>query len=358
MDKVSTLQPRFGHSRLGDDEAVVSAARDGDELAFGALAERYRPELRVHCYRMLGSFEEAEDLVQETFLRAWRSRERFSLEGHWSFRAWLYRIATNACLNTLTRTPRRVLPSQLGPAGDPTRPVAPPADQPWLQPFPDHLLENLVSDEMEPETAVLAKETIELAFLAAIQLLPPRQRAVLILRDVLGWPTKEVADLLDSSGASVASALQRARATLMAHLPSRRVEWSPVAEASAEERAVLHRYMEAHQRADIRTLAALLREDAVGTMPPTPTWYRGRASILAALRSSFDPGSEGFIGDLRFIATRANAQPAAACYAKAPGDSRFRAFSLDVLRIDDGQIAEITSFTPVVFPFFELPGEL
>jgi RNA polymerase sigma-70 factor, ECF subfamily len=347
MDRVSTLP------RAGEDEAAVSAARDGDDLAFGTLAQRYQPELRVHCYRMLGSFEEAEDTVQETFLRAWRARDRFSMKGRWSFRAWLYRIATNACLNILARTPRRVLPSQLGPAGDPAVAIAPPADLPWLQPFPDHLLEGLASAEAEPETAIVVRETIELAFLAAIQLLPARQRAVFILRDTLGWPTKEVAALLESSEASIASALQRARATLLTHLPPSRLDWSPVSEPTEQERAVLRRYMDAHEHADIGTLAELLREDVIGTMPPTPTWYQGRTSVLTAMRQSLDPGSPTYIGELRFVATTANSQPAAACYARTNGD--YRPFSLDVLRIEHGQIAEITSFAPGVFGYFGLP---
>ena len=198
------------------------------ESEFAALVERHRRELQVHCYRMLGSFEDSEDLVQETFLRAWRKRASFSSGGPSSFRAWLYRIATNACLDVLRSRPRRVLPPQVAPAGDPAAPPSPPADLPWLQPYPDRLLEPIAPAEDEPGAVVVARETIELAFLAAIQHLPPRQRAVLILRDVLGWSAKDTASLLDASVASVNSALQRARATLRDRLGERRTEWAPV----------------------------------------------------------------------------------------------------------------------------------
>ncbi|MBM7785608.1 RNA polymerase subunit sigma-70 [Tenggerimyces flavus] len=315
---------------IAEEEQVVLAARDGDERAFGELAERYRPELRVLCYRMLGSLDEAEDLVQDTYLRAWRARDTFRLEGRWSFRAWLYRIATNACLNALSRSPlRKVLPAQLGAAGDPSEPVAPPVELPWLQPFPDDLL--AASD---PEEIVVAKESIELAYLAAIQHLPPRQRAALILREVVGWSAKDVAALLETTDAAVASALQRARATMPSRSASR--------PSTAEEREVLRRYMDAHERADISALAALLREDAIAEMPPIPTWFDGREAILTATARGFQT-----IGPVRFIATHANGRPAAACFANG------RPFSLDLLRIERGQIAEITSFGPDTFRFFE-----
>ena len=208
------------------DEVVLAAARAGDDSAFAALVEGYRRELRVHCYRMLGSFDEAEDLVQETLLRAWKNLGGF--EGRASLRTWLYRIATNVCLDTLDaqRTRRRVLPHHLGPSLDPSSGLAPRTDIAWLQPFPDRLIgpergsdpdpgwEPAVPSDTEPDAMVITRETIELAFLAAIQHLPPRQRAVLILRDVLGWPAKQTATLLDSSVASTNSALQRARSTL------------------------------------------------------------------------------------------------------------------------------------------------
>ncbi len=214
------------------------------EADFAALSERYRHELRVHCYRMLGSPDDAEDLVQDTFLRAWRGRE--SLQGHSAFRAWLYRIATNACLDRLDRRSREPLPRGMTPGEAGSAP--PPTSVPWLLPCPDRLLD-------APETAAVDRETIELAFMVAIQHLPPRQRAVLILRDVLGRPAAETAALLEVSVASVNSALQRARPTVRRHLPARRQEWAPSSDPTAEERAVLRRYMAALEHADDTAVA-------------------------------------------------------------------------------------------------------
>ena len=255
---------------------LQAAERYGDQPAFSQLVERHRRELQVHCYRMLGSLEDSEDLVQETFLRAWRGRAGFSHRETSSFRAWLYRIATNACLDVLRGRPRRILPPQVAPAGDPAAPPPPPADLPWLQPYPDRLLEPIAPAGDEPGAVVVARETIELAFLAAIQHLPPRQRAVFILRDVLGWSSKETALLLKASVASVNSALQRARATLRDRLPERRTEWAPSSGPSEEERELLRRYVEAHERSDADALAELLREDARLVMPPHPGTRGGR----------------------------------------------------------------------------------
>ena len=326
-----------------------------EESAFAALFERHRRELQVHCYRMLGSFEDAEDLVQETFLRAWRGRASFSFQGAASFRAWVYRIATNACLDALRKRPRRVLPQQLAPAGDPAAPPPPPADLPWLQPYPDRLLEPIASAEDEPGAVVVVRETIELAFMAAIQHLSPRQRAVLILRDVLGWSAKETASLLEASVASVNSALQRARATLRDRLPERRTEWARASGPSGEERELLRRYVDAHERADADALAALLRDDALLTMPPLPTWYAGREAIVIASRQGFDPG----FGHIRTVVAAANTQPAAAHYLRRPGESEHRPLALDVLRIEGGRVAEISTFVfPELFPAFGLPPAL
>ncbi len=326
-----------------------------EESAFAALFERHRRELQVHCYRMLGSFEDAEDLVQETFLRAWRGRASFSFQGTASFRAWVYRIATNACLDALRKRPRRVLPQQLVPAGDPAAPPPPPADLPWLQPYPDRLLEPIASAEDEPGAVVVVRETIELAFMAAIQHLSPRQRAVLILRDVLGWSAKETASLLEASVASVNSALQRARATLRDRLPERRTEWARASGPSGEERELLRRYVDAHERADADALAALLRDDALLTMPPLPTWYAGREAIVIASRQGFDPG----FGHIRTVVAAANTQPAAAHYLRRPGESEHRPLALDVLRIEGGRVAEISTFVfPELFPAFGLPPAL
>jgi RNA polymerase sigma-70 factor, ECF subfamily len=305
---------------------------------FAARLERHRRELQVHCYRMLGSLDDSEDLVQETFLRAWRNRASFGSDGRFDFRAWLYRIATNACLDTLRRRPARVLPPDVAESVDPTAPIPPPAELPWLQPYPDRLLDEVV-----------ARETIELAFMAAIQHLPPRQRAVLILRDVVGWSAKDTAALLELSVASVNSALQRARATLRDRLGDRH-EWS--GSASAEERELLRRYVEAHERTDADALAELLREDARLTMPPHAVWYASREAILVAVRQGFDPE----FGHLRSVVTAANRQPAVAHYLRRPGESVHRPLALDVLRVEGGLIAEITSFvSPELFPAFALP---
>jgi RNA polymerase sigma-70 factor (ECF subfamily) len=304
---------------------------------------------------MLGSLEESEDLVQETFLRAWRGRAGFSPRETSSFRAWLYRIATNACLDVLRSRPRGILPPQVAPAGDPAAPPPPPADLPWLQPYPDRLLESIAPAGDEPGAVVVARETIELAFLAAIQHLPPRQRAVLILRDVLGWSAKETALLLEASIGSVNSALQRARATLRDRLPERRMEWAPSSGPSEEERELLRRYVEAHERADAEALAELLREDARLVMPPHPTWYSGREAIMTAMRQGFDPE----FGRLRTLVAAANMQPAAAHYLRAPGESAYRPLALDVLRLEGGRVAEIDSFVfPDLFPAFGLPPTL
>jgi RNA polymerase sigma-70 factor, ECF subfamily len=325
------------------------------ESAFAALVERYRRELQVHCYRMLGSLEDSEDLVQETFLRAWRKRTSFGSDGRSSVRAWLYRIATNACLDVLRSRPRRALPQEVAAAGDPTGPPSPPADLPWLQPYPDRLLEPIAPADDEPGDVVVARETIELAFLATIQHLPPRQRAVLIHRDVLGWPAKATASLLEGSVASVNSALQRARATLRDHLPEQRTEWATSSGPSEEERELLRRYVDAHERSDADALAELLREDARLTMPPHPTWYEGREAILIASRKGFDPE----FGRLRSVVAGANMQPAAAHYLRPPGGSEYRPLALDVLQLEGGRITAINSFLfPELFPAFGLPPSL
>jgi RNA polymerase sigma-70 factor, ECF subfamily len=339
------------------DEAVLAAARAGDESAFAALVERYRGELRVHCYRMLGSLDESEDLVQETMLRAWKHLGGF--EGRSSLRAWLYRIATNACLDVLDGRARRVLPQQLAPPSDPSVALPPPTDVAWLQPFPDRLWEPVAPRHAEPDAAVVARETMELAFLAVIQHLPPRQRAVLILRDVLGWPAKDTADLLEGSVASVNSALQRARATLREQLPERRLEWAPSVEPSARERAVLRRYMDAMERADLEAVAELLAEDVRTAMPPWPMWFQGRDAVLAALAASWDDRSPAYVGRFRMLPTRANGQPAVAAYARRRDDHDHRAFAIAVLRIEGGRIVEATAFHDTrLFAAFGLPTEL
>jgi RNA polymerase sigma-70 factor (ECF subfamily) len=320
---------------------------------FAARLELHRGEIQVHCYRMLGSLEDSEDLVQETFLRAWRHRATFTFDGPSALRAWLYRIATNACLDFLRGRPRRILPMAVAGAADPNEMPPPPVDLPWLQPYPDRLLQSVAPPEDEPATAVVARETIELAFIAAIQHLPPRQRAVLLLRDVLGWSARDTAALIEASVAAVNSALQRARATLKDRLPRERTEWTSATALTEDERGLLKRYLDAHQQQDGAALAALLREDARLTMPPHPAWYDGRDAIVLASEKGFDPD----FGTLLSVAVGANTQPAVAHYLKAPGGSDFRPLAFDLLRIDDGQIAEINSFVfPQLFGAFGLPA--
>ena len=286
---------------------------------------------------MLASFDEAEDAVQETFLRAWRNRDTFS--GDALFRAWLYRIATNVCLDVLRKRSRQA-----------TEPRSF-ADVPWLQPYPDRLLDEIAPPDDQPDAVAVARETIELAYLAALQVLPPRQRAALLLRDVLGWPASYTAELLETSVAAVNSALQRARATMQQHLPSQRSEWS-APEPTADERELLAWFIDAHERCDAAAAAAIASTDIRVTMPPAPYLYDGISTVAELLERAFGPEREG---DWRLVPTTANRMPAAASYLLKPGDTEFRAFKLDVLRVEDGRIAEITTFGYSRFPFFGLP---
>ncbi|GLY75156.1 sigma-70 family RNA polymerase sigma factor [Actinoallomurus iriomotensis] len=336
-----------------DDDAVMAAARAGDESAFAVLVQRHQRELRVHCYRMTGSLEESEDLVQETFLRAWKNLGGFA--GRSTFRAWLYRIATNACLDALDGRARRVLPHHVEEPSDPTAGRPPRTDVSWLQPFPDRL----APAEAQPEAVAVARETIELTFLATIQHLPPRQRAVLILRDVLGWPARQTAEHLGGSVASVNSALQRARATMREHLPERRLDWRAPAEPTPRERAVLRRYMDAVEHADLTAMAGLLAEDVRTTMPPYPMWFQGRDAVLIALAEGWDPASPAYVGRFAMLPTSANRQPAAAAYIREPSSPVYRAAAIGVLRIEGDLIVEATAFhDPGLFPAFGLPLEL
>ena len=303
------------------------------ETEFAAQTERHRHELHVHCYRMLGNFQEAEDHVQETFLRAWRSRSSFKGD---LFRAWLYKIATNTCLDTLKRTKRR--------AGSTY------AEVPWLQPFPDHLLDQVAPPEDEPDAVLVARETIELTYIALIQSLPARQRAALVLRDVLGWSAAETADALQTSVASANSALQRARAAIGERLPEPRPS-----ELTDDERRLLDGFIDTHQREDKDAAIALMREDIRITMPPHPWLYEGLDAVRPLMARAFDDDS---IGEWRLIPTRANRMPTAASYLRAPGDSEFRAFKLDVIRVQNGRIAEVTTFGAELFPAFDLPPTL
>lgn len=307
--------------------------------AFEAASERHRREIHVHCYRMLGSFDEAEDAVQETFLRAWRSRETFDGE---HVRAWLYRIATNVCLDVIRAKGRRVpeLHSY--------------AEVGWLTPYPDALLDEVPSAEEQPDDAAIGRETVELAFLAALQVLPARQRAALVAREVLGMPAAETAAMLDTSVAATNSALQRARETMRQHLPSHRTDWA-ARRPSPAERELLDRFIDAHERCDAAAALSIAAEDIRITMPPYPMCFDGRDAIAPLLERAFGPGREG---DWRLLPTRANRMPAAASYLRRPGDIRFRAFKLDVLRVEDDLIAEITTFGPALFAELGLPEVL
>jgi RNA polymerase sigma-70 factor (TIGR02960 family) len=315
----------------------MTAAIPAEEPGFSALAERHRRELHVHCYRMLASFDEAEDAVQETFLRAWRSRDTF--DGGSQFRAWLYKIATNVCLDMLRRSSRRLTTLHNF------------SEVPWLQPYPDALLDEVAPSDDQPDAVVVERETIELTFLAAMQVLPPRQRAALVARDVLGWPASETAVLLDTSVAAANSALQRARATMQEHLPARRAEWS-AGEPSEAERTLLASFIDAHERGDFALAVSIASEDLRITMPPNPFFYEGLASIGPLLEGALNDG------EWRLVPTLANRMPTAASYLRRPGDSEFRAFKFDVLRIVEGRIAEITTFGTDLFPAFGLPPTL
>ena len=317
------------------DQAAVAAATAGDEGAFSTLVARHRHELQVHCYRMLGSFDDAEDLLQETFLRAWRRRETYA--GRSTFRAWLYRIATNACLDELARRPRT-------PSG---------REVPWLQPYPDELLEAFPAEADGPDAVVVEKETIELAFMVAIQHLQPKARAALILRDVLGWPARDAAELLGTSVAAINSALQRARADMREHLPEQRLEWAPGTDPTAAERDLLARYVDATERADLDALATTMRDDLRFSMPPQPGLFEGRDTIFAEWVSG------GFGTDayrMRCAVSRANRQPAVGCYALSAETGRYEPLAVDVLRIAEGRIAEIVTFGAAMFPPLGLPA--
>jgi RNA polymerase sigma-70 factor (ECF subfamily) len=333
---------------IGLDQRLIAAATSGDAAAFSALVERHRAELQVHAYRMLGSLEDAQDAVQDALLRAWRSRTTY--DGRSTFRAWLYRITTNACLRILERRPRRLVPYDAGPPATLGARPQPPADLPWLQPYPDRLLD----EGPEPEDVVVARETIELAFLAAIQHLPPRQRAVLILRDVLDWPADDTAAVLEMSVAAANSALQRARATMQERLPARRLDWATAAGAEDAERSLLQRYVEAFERHDASRLVALLREDVRLAMPPHPTWYEGREAVVA-----FCAGSPLFAGgdSVRLVPTRANRQPAFGIYRGEGAD--VRPFAINVVQIESGLVADTHFFLyPELFAAFGLPDTL
>ena len=304
---------------------------DSDE--FARLTDVFRPELLAYCYRMLGSVHDAEDQVQETLVRAWRAYDEF--EGRSSLRTWLYRIATNTCLRALENRERRPLPSGLGAPEDAlsARPAAERSEMTWLQPIPDALITPETDD---PAVAAVSHASIRLALVAALQYLPPRQRAILLLRDVLGWRAAEVADLLGTTSAAVNSTLQRARAQLQDVSPAEDEVHEPT---DAEQRALLDRYATAFENADIDALMGLLRADAVFEMPPQPMWFAGRDAVLEFLAARVLPEP----GRFRMVPTMANGRPALVGYARG-ADGRYHAHAVQVLTFDESSITHVISF--------------
>jgi RNA polymerase sigma-70 factor, ECF subfamily len=324
---------------------------DRSSQAFERLAEPHRREIKVHCYRMLGSLHEAEDAVQETYLRAWRGFETF--EGG-SFRAWLYKIATNVCLDALAgrKHVQRLLPDQRAPATAEMPDGTPPNDVAWLEPYPDSNLDGIAEDAPNPEARYTSREAVKLAFVAAIQELPPRQRAALILCDVLGWAAAEAATLLGGSTASINSAMQRARATLAKRYPAGRPAQAPRPDAA--QQTLLDRYLRAWEGLDLDGFVSLLKEDATYTMPPLPQWYAGREAI----RAFFGWAWKSY-GGFRLVPTAANRQPAFALYSRAGAGRPWAAHSIQVLSLEQNAISALTLFVkptgPQLFADFGLP---
>jgi len=327
---------------------VLQAARAGDEPAFDRLVAPHRAELRAHCYRMLGSLHDAEDALQETLLRAWRGLARF--EERSSLRSWLYRIATNCCLRLIERRPKRVLPLDYGPAADPHDALAPPlVESVWVEPFPDDALaapEGMAG----PDARYEQREAIELAFVAAMQHLPARQRAILLMREVLGWSAAEAADALETTPAAVNSGLQRARA----RLDALGIGADHVAEpVTAEQRTVVDRYVTAFVAGDLAAVGQLLAQDVVLEMPPVPAWYRGPDDYVAFLAHVFDRRGT----DWQMVPVRSNGQAAVAAYVRE--SETYRLHSLQVFTVSAGRVAGTMVFTdPATLAMFAVPAEL
>lgn len=320
------------------EKQLLQAARGGDERAFGELIETYRGELHAHCYRMLGSVHDAEDALQEVLLRAWRGLGRF--EGRSSLRSWLYTIATNTCLNAIARRPKRVLPIDYGPATDPHVPPGEPiVESVWIEPYPDEML-GVQDGFAGPEASYERRESVELAFIAALQHLPANQRAVLILREVLGFSAKEVAQAVDTSVASVNSALQRARASVQERIPERSQQATLRALGDRGVQDIVTRYVDAWERNDVDAFAAMLTEDATFTMPPLASWYQSRDGI--AIWAAASPMS----GEWRWrsLPARANGQYSLGFYAWNADEEAYRAFALNVLTFRGDQISDVTAF--------------
>jgi RNA polymerase sigma-70 factor, ECF subfamily len=317
--------------------SVLAAARAGDEDAFRRLVEEHRPELHAHCYRMTGSVQDAEDALQEALLRAWRALPRF--EGRSSVRSWLYRIATNASLDSVSRRAKRALPIDYGPAADAR--AGPPSDalveSTWVEPYPDG---DVPAGYATPEARYERRESVELAFIAALQHLPPKQRAVLILREVLGFSAQEVADTLETTVASVNSALQRARAAIDERLPERSQQETLRSLGDDGVREIVERFVDAWERGDVDAVVAMLAEDATIAMPPLPTWYSGREAVGVFLATYPLSGAIRW----RAVPTHANGQPAVAKYTLEEGV--YLPFAFDVLGLDGPRISAITAFVP------------
>jgi RNA polymerase sigma-70 factor (ECF subfamily) len=330
--------------------STLDAARAGDHEAFAQLIEPFRRELRAHCYRFSGSLHDADDLVQDSLLRAWRGLKSF--EGRSSLRTWLHRVATSACLDALEKRRPRGLPMDLGPAVSANAAMAPPLLEPiWVEPWPDATSDRDILSS--PEARYTLRESVTLAFLVALQLLPPRQRAVLLLRDVVGWQAQECADLLGLSVAATNSVLQRARETIDRRAPALK-DASPIVN---DERtaALLARYVAARETADVDALVLLLREDATFAMPPLPEWLQGAQEIGKSVAAMLlVPGSSG---TLRLVAIRANGRPGFATYRRSDVTGEWQAMSLQVVEILDGRIASVIAFLDTsLFAPFELPA--
>jgi RNA polymerase sigma-70 factor (TIGR02960 family) len=327
---------------------LTELAQSGDEAAFRELVEPYRREVHLHCYRILGSFHDAEDALQETLLAAWQSFGRF--EGRSSIRTWLYRVATNRCLNML-RSGRRRTRTETPMGGSELPKPTRLGEVLWLEPYPDDLLDSVADAAPGPEARYEAREAISLAFITALQLLPPRQRAVQILRDVLGFHSKEVAQILDSTEESVTSALKRARATLQLHPPASGEQAQPPAPKSATELALVERFTRAFEADDIEDLVELLTDDVWFTMPPIPFEWQGRDPARQVLGAVLEPGR-------RLIATRANGQPAFGLYLPGPDARRLQPVALLVLTLSRDRISAIARFDAGVLAHFRLPETL
>ena len=329
----------------------------GDSSAFTALVESYRRELHLHCYRLLGSLHEAEDMVQETMLRAWQHSDTFKSQA--SVRTWLYRIATNVCLDALKKRSSRTLPVMASPAADPFLPLAPAwAESTWLEPYPDSWLAEATED---PAARYSRRESVSLAFLTVLQLLPPRQRAILILSDVLDWRASEIASLLSISVSAVNSALHRARVSMEKQYHTGDRERREKLEVDAATQALLDRYLHAWEIEDVDGLVALMKEDATFTMPPSPSWYQGREAIRAQITT------HGLAPELQhrwfFLPTGSNGGPAFAVYRAIGASGPAQAFGIQVLTLEfsasDVLIADVTTFLdPSLFPSFGFPPDL